>query len=151
MECGMRSGSCRLFQNLTSWPYLTTGLSSDGTCQTVYIRHGHVPPPPLKSPPLQDLKPNIAAYAYQDVHVWSALLTCLRPCKTVTSLFRWAISIAVVCVPHLSHTRSCIPPPPILPPDLTNNSSGGKPNFVNETKFWAILGRKPLDLRTPPL
>ena len=23
--------------------------------------------------------PNIAAYAYQDVHVWSALLTCLRP------------------------------------------------------------------------
>ena len=22
---------------------------------------------------------NIAAYAYQDVHVWSALLTCLRP------------------------------------------------------------------------
>ena len=26
--------------------------------------------------------PNIAAYAYQDVHVWSALLTCLRPKKT---------------------------------------------------------------------
>ena len=23
--------------------------------------------------------PNIAAYAYQDVHVWSALLTYLRP------------------------------------------------------------------------
>ena len=23
--------------------------------------------------------PNIAAYAYQDVHVWSALLTCMRP------------------------------------------------------------------------
>ena len=23
--------------------------------------------------------PNIAAYAYRDVHVWSALLTCLRP------------------------------------------------------------------------
>jgi len=23
--------------------------------------------------------PNIAAHAYQDVHVWSALLTCLRP------------------------------------------------------------------------
>ena len=23
--------------------------------------------------------PNIAAYAYQDVHVWSALLTCLQP------------------------------------------------------------------------
>ena len=23
--------------------------------------------------------PNIAAYAYQDVHVWSALLTCLPP------------------------------------------------------------------------
>ena len=23
--------------------------------------------------------PNIAAYAYQDVHVWSALLTCLWP------------------------------------------------------------------------
>ena len=23
--------------------------------------------------------PKIAAYAYQDVHVWSALLTCLRP------------------------------------------------------------------------
>ena len=23
--------------------------------------------------------PNIAAYAYQDVHVWSALFTCLRP------------------------------------------------------------------------
>ena len=26
----------------------------------------------------------------------------------ITSLFCWAISIAVVCVPHLSHTRSCI-------------------------------------------
>ena len=25
--------------------------------------------------------PNIAAYAYQDVHVWGALLTCLRPKK----------------------------------------------------------------------
>ena len=25
-----------------------------------------------------------------------------------TSLFCWAISVAVVCVPHLSHTRSCI-------------------------------------------
>ena len=23
--------------------------------------------------------PNIAAYAYQDPHVWSALLTCMRP------------------------------------------------------------------------
>ena len=23
--------------------------------------------------------PNIAAYAYQDVHVWNALLTCLQP------------------------------------------------------------------------
>ena len=23
--------------------------------------------------------PNIAAYTYHDVHVWSALLTCLRP------------------------------------------------------------------------
>ena len=30
--------------------------------------------------------PNIAAYAYQDVHVWSALLTCLRPHpRTLTS------------------------------------------------------------------
>ena len=28
--------------------------------------------------------------------------------ETVTSLFSWAISIAVVCVPHLSHTCSCI-------------------------------------------
>ena len=27
--------------------------------------------------------PNIAAYAYQDVHVWSALLTCLRPLPVV--------------------------------------------------------------------
>ena len=27
---------------------------------------------------------------------------------TVTSLFCWAISVAMVCVPHLSHTRCCI-------------------------------------------
>ena len=30
--------------------------------------------------------PNIAAYAYQDVHVWSALLTCLRPLNPTLAL-----------------------------------------------------------------
>ena len=30
--------------------------------------------------------PNIAAYAYQDVHVWSALLSCLRPPALVRML-----------------------------------------------------------------
>ena len=30
--------------------------------------------------------PNVAAYAFQDVHVWSALLTCMRPLgATVTT------------------------------------------------------------------
>ena len=32
--------------------------------------------------------PNIAAYAYQDVHVWSALLTCLRPAPHYLSACR---------------------------------------------------------------
>ena len=32
--------------------------------------------------------PNIAAYAYQDVHVWSALLTCLRP-PARTRISQW--------------------------------------------------------------
>ena len=32
--------------------------------------------------------PNIAAYAYQDVHVWSALLTCLRPPLSSTHVLR---------------------------------------------------------------
>ena len=49
-------------------------------------------PPPLEIPP-------------------SPLAICPHPPlggETVTSLFCQAISIAVVCVPHLSHTRSCI-------------------------------------------
>ena len=53
-------------------------------------------PPPLQSPPFA---------------------TSPSPCnpfpppwegETITSLFCKAISIAVVCVPHLYHTRSCI-------------------------------------------
>ena len=35
--------------------------------------------------------PNIAAYAYQDVHVWSALLTCLRP-STCLCRYVWYVS-----------------------------------------------------------
>ena len=37
-------------------------------------RNTFAPPPP---------PPNIAAYAYQEVHVWSALLTCMQPRETV--------------------------------------------------------------------
>ena len=47
--------------------------------------------------------PNIAAYAYQDVHVWSALLTCLRP--DIYAHFRNTIdTIMEKCIIDPRHT-----------------------------------------------
>ena len=49
--------------------------------------------------------PNIAAYAYQDVHVWSALLTCLRPRILFECLF-FFVSIFFRCL-----SLPCLPSP----------------------------------------
>ena len=53
--------------------------------------------------------PNIAAYAYQDVHVWSALLTCLRPPPPHPhSLFTYPTVLPRV------YTLPRVPPRPVL-------------------------------------
>ena len=64
--------------------------------------------------------PNIAAYAYQDVHVWSALLTCLRPPAPPTPLpplplpplgpsvgDRAGVGCCAAAVPPVRHDTGC--------------------------------------------
>ena len=51
---------------------------------------GMVPPPP-----------NIAAYAYQAVHVWSALLTCLRPPCISYALVQATIGVGTVIIVYV--------------------------------------------------
>ena len=82
--------------------------------------------------------PNIAVYAYQDVHVWSALLTCMRPLPQP----EWTIMRPHPSPPNnipLPPARSGQPWPGHFGPNLGPNLFCSKSTLGSPRAWWFLL------------
>ena len=79
--------------------------------------------------------PNIAAYAYQDVHVWSALLTCLRP-HALYLFLSLSLHPHHCLIPRgfLEYCELSTPPPPV-----SNEHCVQRTLPVRTVFFWNLI------------